>query len=97
MTDKPIWLAAGIFYILFIIGLNVFVINPALKTDTSLLASVLHGALFGLVCCATYDLTNLATIKNWPMIMTIIDLVWGSTLSAVVTGLTLLILRRGTS
>lgn len=84
------WLAAIIFYLLFIIGLVLFVVIPALEKQ-SLLQVILFGALFGLITYATYDLTNLATIKNWPLLVTIIDLIWGAILASSVSTITYLI------
>jgi uncharacterized membrane protein len=84
MTDKPNFLAAGIFYLLFIFGLLVFVIEPGLAGD-SISTTVLRGALFGSVTYATYDLTNLATLEGWPVLVTVVDLIWGTVLSATVT------------
>ena len=78
------WLAAIIFYLLFIAGLVVFVISPSLEKH-SWQSAVLLGALFGLITYATYDLTNLSTIKDWPLLVTIVDLAWGMTLSALVS------------
>jgi uncharacterized membrane protein len=76
-------LPALIFYLLFIVGLVVFVIQPAL-TSKSIKDLVIKAVLFGLVTYATYDLTNLATIKDWPLLITIIDLIWGMTVSTLV-------------
>ncbi len=78
------WAAAIIFYLLFIVGILVFVVLPGLE-DNSLQATILRAALFGLVTYATYDLTNLATMKNWPLLVTIVDLAWGTVLSIVVS------------
>ena len=85
MAKTPNLLAALIFYLLFIVGVVFLVLAPALKNN-SLSQAILMGALFGLCSYATYDLTNLATIKDWPIIITIIDMIWGTTLSAVVAG-----------
>ncbi len=71
------WVAAILFYILFIGGLVVFVIMPAVEAG-NIWKAVLLGALFGLITYATYDLTNLATLKDWPLKITIIDLFWGT-------------------
>lgn len=90
MKTNVNWTAAIIFYLLFIIGLVVFVITPALQKN-SWVTALLLGALFGLITYATYDLTNLATIKNWPMIVTIIDLIWGTVLAASVSVVSFLI------
>lgn len=84
MTPNVNWTAAISFYLLFIVGLVLFVISPALQ-QKSLMHVVLYGALFGLITYATYDLTNLATIKNWPLLLTIVDLAWGIVLSASVS------------
>ncbi len=84
------WTAAIVFYLIFIAGLVVFVIAPA-KEKGSWTHALLYGALFGLVCYATYDLTNLAVAKDWPLLVTIVDLIWGAVLAASVSVLTYLI------
>jgi len=78
------WFAAIIFYLLFIAGLITFVISPAVIKQ-SWVHALLYGALFGLITYATYDLTNLATIKDWPLLVTVVDLIWGSVLAASVS------------
>ncbi len=85
------WYAAIIFYLLFIGGLVVFVISPAVEKH-SLVHALFYGALFGLITYATYDLTNLATMKDWPLLVTIVDLAWGMVLSASVSVITYLII-----
>lgn len=92
MAPKVNFVAAFIFYIIFVIGLLYFVINPALAKG-DLMAAILPGMFFGLIAYATYDLTNLATIRDWPMLITSIDLVWGSFLSAATCGLSYLIIK----
>jgi uncharacterized membrane protein len=84
------WFAAITFYLLFIAGLILFVISPAVEKH-SWIHALLFGALFGLITYSTYDLTNLATIKDWPVLVTVVDLVWGMILSASVSVLTYLI------
>jgi uncharacterized membrane protein len=84
------WTAAIIFYLIFIAGLVVFVITPSVVKN-SWTQAVLMGALFGFVCYATYDLTNLAVAKDWPVFVTIIDLIWGAVLAASVSVITFLI------
>ncbi|MHC4180719.1 MAG: DUF2177 family protein [Planctomycetota bacterium] len=84
LRDTPNWYAAGAFYVLFIAGLTVFVVTPAIRHE-SLSQAVFKGALFGVVTYATYDLTNLATIKGWPLQVTLVDLAWGATLCATTT------------
>ncbi|MDQ5969356.1 MAG: hypothetical protein QG579_513 [Patescibacteria group bacterium] len=81
------WAAAIIFYLIFIVGLVVFVISPAVEKG-SWIHAVLFGALFGLVCYATYDLTNLAVAKDWPLLVTIVDLAWGAVLASSVSVVT---------
>ena len=83
MAPKPNWLAAIIFYLLFTFGILVLVVVPGLQ-ERSLGATLLRAALFGLVSYATYDLTNLATIKDWPVLVTVVDLIWGTVLSTAV-------------
>lgn len=84
MAKNPNLWVALIFYLIFIAGLIVFVITPALDKKMWTQA-LLAGAFFGLVAYATYDLTNLATIKDWPLIVTIVDLIWGMFVSATVS------------
>jgi uncharacterized membrane protein len=81
------WLAAIAFYLLFIAGLITFVISPAIAKH-SWLHALLYGAFFGLITYATYDLTNLATMKDWPLLVTLVDLTWGSLLAASVSVIT---------
>lgn len=83
LLDKPNMIAAVLFYIIFLIGLVVFVINPSLAANSWVTALGL-GALFGFVTYATYDLTNLATIKGIPVKMVVVDLIWGTVLSSSV-------------
>jgi uncharacterized membrane protein len=84
LSPKVNWGAALLFYLLFIVGLIVFVIRPALAAGEPLKALLL-GAFFGLISYATYDLSNLATLKDWPIIVTVVDLVWGTTLGGLVS------------
>jgi len=79
-----IW-PAVIFYILYGIALNVFVVLPALKNNTGYLELLLLGLLFGMVTYGTYDLTNQVTLKNWPWIVTVVDIAWGSCLAGAVS------------
>lgn len=92
MADKVNVVAAMIFYIIFIAGLLYFVINPAI-TKESFKVAVLSGMFFGFITYSTYDLTNLATLKNWPLTITIIDITWGTLLCGLVSGISYLILK----
>ena len=92
MKANPNWTAAIIFYALFIVGLTLFVIEPT--AGKSWLRTLFFGALFGLITYATYDLTNLATLKNWPLTLTIVDLIWGATIAASVSVITRFIVSK---
>lgn len=84
MTNQVKWGAAVLFYLLFIVGLIYFVIAPTLKSGGTH-HLILAGALFGLVTYATYDLTNYATIKIFPLKIVVLDLMWGTFLSSAVS------------
>ena len=86
MAEKPNWAAAGVFYLLYAIGLTVFAVIPGTDAGSALHA-LWRGALFGLVAYATYDLTNHATVRDWPAIVTGVDLAWGTLLSASVAAI----------
>lgn len=87
------WTAALIFYFLFVLGLVIFVIAPAVEKQ-SLMYALAYGAFFGLITYATYDLTNLAVTKDWPLFITVVDMVWGAVLSASVSVVTFLVYTR---
>jgi uncharacterized membrane protein len=90
MTSQVNWTAAILFYLLFIVGMIVFVIGPAYAAH-SWTHALWYGALFGFMTYATYDLTNLATVKDWPLLVTVVDLTWGTVLAASVSTVTVLI------
>jgi uncharacterized membrane protein len=77
------WAAALIFYLLYIAGILIFATLPALEKH-SLRQAVVLGALFGFFAYATYDLTNLATLKDWPVKVVVVDILWGMVLTASV-------------
>jgi uncharacterized membrane protein len=81
MAETPNWLAAGAFYLIYTIGVAVFVVQPAVD-DGSLLTAAWRGGLFGFVAYATYDLTNAATVRGWPNVVTLVDMAWGTLLTA---------------
>ena len=93
MTKTPNLTAALIFYVIYVFTMVVLIISPALQKG-SLMTAILTGALFGLCAYATYDLTNLATLKDWPLLVTIVDLIWGTVLSGAVAGISYLILTK---
>ncbi len=84
MAPSPNWFVAIIFYLLFVVGVLVFVVLPGLEKD-SLKITLLRAALFGLITYATYDLTNLATLKDWPALLSMVDMLWGTFLSISVS------------
>jgi uncharacterized membrane protein len=86
MTDNPVWWAGALFYCLYTVGLLMFVIIPAVEVE-SISSALLAGFMFGLIVYSAYDLTNLATLKNWSLTMTAVDMAWGATASATVSGL----------
>lgn len=87
MKPEVDWTAAIIFYLLFLVGLVVFVIEPAVEKKEWMMA-LGRGALFGLITYATYDLTNLATLKDWPFTVVWVDMIWGTVLAAGVSVIT---------
>jgi uncharacterized membrane protein len=84
---------ALLFYVIYVAGVVHFVLRPALEADSTALA-IRNGAFFGLVCYATYDLTNHATLKVWSAQVTVFDMVWGATLTALAASITLMLCRR---
>jgi uncharacterized membrane protein len=84
------WTAAIVFYAIFILGLVLFVIEPAYEKG-SWTHALVFGAIFGFITYATYDLTNLATLNNWPLLISVVDMMWGAFLAASVSTLTCLI------
>lgn len=93
MAPKVNWTAAIIFYFIFIAGLVFFAINPAIEKE-SLKYAILVGGFFGFIAYSTYDLTNLSTLKDWPINITIIDIAWGTFLNAATSGITFLVANR---
>ena len=82
MASEPKLLAGLAFYLIYALGVCIFVIVPALSKQ-SLLYALQYGALFGLFCYMTYDLTNLAVIRNFPTQLALIDIAWGSLVTAL--------------
>lgn len=84
MTKKPNFIAIILFYATYLIVLNYLILTPAFELKQSYGEVFLRGLLFGLACYGTYDLTNQATLKKWPLKLTIVDIIWGSLLTASV-------------
>ena len=93
LLDKPNMLPAILFYIIYVVGVVVFVINPAIEKG-SLAYAAGYGALFGLVAYATYDLTSLSVLKGFSTKIVVIDLLWGALLTAVVASVTYLVVSK---
>ena len=86
MASEPKLIAGLGFYLFYALGACIFVITPAL-TKQSWIQAVQYGALFGFFCYMTYDLTNLAVIRNFPMRLALIDIAWGSLVTAASAGI----------
>jgi uncharacterized membrane protein len=84
MSSQVHWVAAGVFYLAFIIGILVFAVYPSVD-EGSVLDAMVRGVLFGFFAYSTYDLTNLATLRDWPLSITIIDITWGMVLTGAVS------------
>ena len=87
------WVAAVTFYLIYIAGIIFFAVRPSLASGR-LNEAALLGGLFGFFTYATYDLTNMATIKDWPLKIVVVDILWGTCLCSLVAGLSFLIARR---
>ncbi len=83
MTDKPNLAIAGLFYLFYVVGVVILAVYPALEKQ-SWSTALVYGGLLGLVAYGTYDITNLATLKNWPPIVAVVDIIWGTLLTASV-------------
>lgn len=82
LLEKPNLGAAVAFYATYVIGIVIFAVAPALKSG-SIMTAAIYGALFGFFTYATYDMTNYATLKNWPVSIVIVDIIWGTILACV--------------
>lgn len=78
---------AMVFYALYPVGLLIFATSPSLKSG-SITTAVVYGALFGFFTYATYDLTNYATLRNWTLHLTLVDVAWGTILAAITSAVT---------
>lgn len=93
LLAKPNMTAAIAFYAIYVVGVVVFVISPAL-TNGSLWSAIGYGALFGLVAYATYDLTNLATVNGFTLKVALIDMCWGAFITAATSGITYFVISK---
>jgi uncharacterized membrane protein len=82
LAEKPNLVAAAALYSIYFLGILVFTVMPAARSD-GWISAVLLGGLLGLVAFATYDLTNLATLKRWPLAVAVVDMIWGTFVTAL--------------
>jgi len=93
LLDKPNLTVAAVFYAIYVIGVVIFAVAPALQSG-SWKTALIYGALFGLFTYGTYDMTNLATLKNWSVTVTVVDIIWGTVLTGASALLGYLIVTR---
>ena len=93
LLEKPNMGAAALFYIIYVVGVVVFVLTPALEKNSWQHAAV-YGALFGFVAYATYDLTNLATLKGFTTKLVVVDLIWGAVLTGSVATISYWVIKQ---
>ncbi len=94
LLATPMWVPAIAFYLIYAAAVTHLIVLPAIDRGDSLLRVVAAGALLGLAAYGTYDLTNHATIRGWSPVVTIVDMAWGTTLTAVVAAVAVLVTRR---
>ena len=93
LAPKPNFVAAAFFYVIYLAGVVHFVVLPAVAED-SVLKAARQGALFGLVAYATYDLTNMSTMRDWPLSVTLADMAWGAFITGVSSSISTWVVRR---
>ncbi|MEO7295278.1 MAG: DUF2177 family protein [Candidatus Limnocylindria bacterium] len=96
LADSTNWIAAGAFYLIYVAGTTFFATQPGID-DGSPLTAAGRGAVLGIVAYATYDLTNHATLRGWPTIVTVVDMAWGAVLTAAVAGIAAFVVLRFSS
>ncbi len=92
LKSPPDWIVAAGFYLFYIVGIIIFATLPAAGKGM-LTEAIWRGALFGALAYATYDLTNLATLKDWPWQVAVVDIVWGAVLTGSVSAASYAIAR----
>ena len=85
LNDKPIMWAAVLFYVIYMLGLTIIILQPAIAND-SVFQAIWTGIVFGVVAYGTYNLTNMATIKDWSPIIVFVDMFWGGCLTGFSSG-----------
>lgn len=92
MADKVSFAPAIVFYLIYAVALLFFIVNPAVGKE-SIVYALVYGGLLGFAMYATYDLTNMATLKDWPLLVTIVDLVWGTFVTATTSAVSVYVIR----
>ncbi len=92
LLGDVVWWAAIVFYLVFLVGLTIFAIFPNAESH-NISSALLYGALFGFFTYATYDLTNLATLRDWPLSVVVVDIMWGTFLGGSVAAGTVWVAR----
>ena len=93
LLDKPIMWAASMFYIVYVIGLGIVIIEPSINFNDTL-KFLFKAFMFGLVAYGTYNLTNMATVKGWSASVVFVDMLWGGSLTAFSSYYGILITKR---
>ncbi|CAN7401496.1 DUF2177 family protein [Caballeronia sp. LjRoot29] len=93
LLAKPNFVAAAVFYVIYIAGMVYFCVVPGI-VEQSALRGLMNGAIFGIVAYATYDLTNLATLKGWSTTLVFVDVAWGAVASAAASAVAVAITTR---
>lgn len=93
LREQVNWVAAVLFYLLYIGGIQFFVLIPALQENSGIAHTALVGSLLGLFAYSTFDLTCLALIRNWSVTITIIDILWGTFLTGSTAALVIWLTR----
>ena len=86
MRESVNWYAAVLFYLIYIGGIQVFVLMPAIQADSGVLRTALMGGILGLFAYSTFDLTSLALLKNWSITVVVVDIIWGILLTGSTAG-----------
>ena len=82
LLEKPVMWAAAMFYIIYVIGIGVVIIEPNINFDNTL-GFLFKAFIFGLVAYGTYNLTNMATVRGWSPSVVFVDMIWGGSLTAL--------------
>lgn len=93
LNEKPVIWAAILFYLIYVLGLAIIVLQPAINND-SIKNVFLIGIVFGVVAYGTYNLTNMATIKNWSPYVVLVDIIWGGLLTGTSSALGIFISKK---